>query len=287
MKIHSLFLRPTGRAMVAVLVALGCTAASRAADEKPVKALLVIGGGYHDYGHQKDLLQKGLSAGGKIDVTIAFDDTKGSAQQLEVKPLAVYKNPDWYKGYDVIIHDECTAGVKDLDLINNTILKPHRDGLPGVVLHCGMHSYRTDGWNVKGKGTPWMEFTGLQTTGHGAQIPIVLTFEKDNPITKGLTDWTTIKEELYNNFAGKLYDTAKPLAHGKQTSKNRAGEDRSDDYIVAWTNMYQGKTRVFCTTLGHNNETVDDPRYLQLVSNGILWAVGKTDTKSASAGATH
>ncbi|HEX4794508.1 MAG TPA: ThuA domain-containing protein [Humisphaera sp.] len=282
MTIHSMFLRPAGRAMIAVLVAAGCTAVCRAADEKPVKALLVIGGGYHDYAKQKEILTKGLSAGGKIEVTLAYD-----ASKAEQHPNDVYKNPDWAKGFDVVIHDECTAGVTDLKLINDTILKPHRDGIPGVVLHCGMHCYRTDGWNTKGKGTPWMEFTGLQTTGHGQQIPIVLNFEKDNPITKGLSDWTTIKEELYNNFAGKLYDTAKPLAHGKQTTKTRAGEDRTDDYIVAWTNMYQGKTRVFCTTLGHNNETVEDPRYLQLVSNGILWAAGRTDVKTASSGATH
>jgi type 1 glutamine amidotransferase len=36
-----------------------------------------------------------------------------------------------------------------------------------------------------------------------------------------------------------------------------------------------GKARVFSTTLGHNNATVADPRYLDLVTRGLLWACGK------------
>ena len=38
-----------------------------------------------------------------------------------------------------------------------------------------------------------------------------------------------------------------------------------------------GKTKVFATTLGHNNETVADARYLDFVARGLLWAVGKLD----------
>jgi len=32
------------------------------------------------------------------------------------------------------------------------------------------------------------------------------------------------------------------------------------------------KTRVFSTTIGHNNDTVADDRYLDFVSRGVLWA---------------
>ena len=41
--------------------------------------------------------------------------------------------------------------------------------------------------------------------------------------------------------------------------------------------MYNGKTKVFCTTIGHNNETCNDPRYLDLVTRGLLWSVDKLD----------
>jgi type 1 glutamine amidotransferase len=234
---------------------------------KPIRALLVIGGCCHDYAKQKDIITKGISARANVQWTISYDPDTGTKH---LNP--VYESADWAKNFDVIVHDECTDSVRDLDIINR-ILEPHRQGLPAVVLHCGMHSYRSEGWP---KTTPWFEFTGLLTTGHGPQLPIALTFlDKENPITKGQADWTTINEELYNNITGKLLDTAQPLARGKQTFKNKKGEEKVDDTIVVWTNLYKGKTKVFATTLGHNNETVGDPRYLDLITRGLLWSVGR------------
>ena len=196
---------------------------------KPIRALLVIGGCCHDYAVQKDLITKGISKRANVQWVIAYDPDKGTKH---LNP--VYGTADWAKNFDVIVHDECCADVNDMELVNR-ILEPHRQGLPGVVLHCAMHSYRTPGWNAK-KSTPWFEFTGLQTTGHGAQIPIGLTFlDKDSPITLGQKDWTTINEELYNNITGKLLETAQPLIRGKQGAKNET--------IVAWTNTYMGKAR--------------------------------------------
>lgn len=254
---------------------IGCflpAAPLRGDDDTPIRALLVCGGCCHDYKQQKDILTKGISERANVEWTIAYDPDTGTKH---LNP--VYQKADWYKGFDVIVHDECSADVTDLDVINNTILKPHKDGLPGVVLHCGMHCYRSEGWPKVV--TPWFEFTGLQTTGHGAQKPIAVTYvDKESPITKGLENWTTVNEELYNNIAGKVLDTAHRLARGKQGK---------DETIVVWTNLYQGKTKVFATTLGHNNETVGDARYLDLVTRGLLWSVGKLDEdhlKSAAKG---
>jgi type 1 glutamine amidotransferase len=236
---------------------------------RPIRALLVIGGCCHDYASQKDILTKGISARANVQWAIAYDPDKGTKH---LNP--VYGKPDWAKGYDVIVHDECCSDVKDIDLINR-ILQPHREGVPAVILHCGIHSYRSAGYP---KATPWFEFTGLASTAHGPQAPISISFvDKESPITKGLADWTTIKEELYNNSNGKLHDTAKPLARGKQIVRTATGE-RTDDYVVAWTNSWnKGRTRVFATTLGHNNATVADPRYLDLVTRGLLWSVDKLD----------
>ena len=208
---------------------------------------------------------------------IAYDPDSGTKH---LNP--VYEKDDWAKGFDVVVHDECSADVKDLKVIDR-ILKPHREGLPAVVLHCGMHCYRSEGWPKKV--TPWFEFTGLPSTGHGAQAPIAVTFlDKDNPIIKPLQDWTTINEELYNNGAGKLLDTAQPLARGKQTSPTSTARRSEHEFVTVWTNIYNGKTRVFGTTLGHNNATFDDSRYLDLVTRGLLWSVGKLDDAHLEAG---
>jgi type 1 glutamine amidotransferase len=56
------------------------------------------------------------------------------------------------------------------------------------------------------------------------------------------------------------------------------GAQGKAETVVAWTHEYgETKTRVFSTTLGHNNETVADARYLDLVTRGLLWACGKLD----------
>jgi type 1 glutamine amidotransferase len=254
--------------LFAILASILLVSNSSAADPKPIKALLVIGGCCHDYAKQQEIITKGISERAHVEWKIAYDPDKGTKH---LNP--VYENTDWSKGFDVIVHDECTSDVKDIGLIER-ILKPHKDGLPGVVLHCGMHSYRSEGFP---KSTPWFDFTGLATTGHGPQLPIKITFGGEHAITKGLTDWETVNEELYNNSNGKLLPTATPLARGKQILKGKGGKERVDDTVVAWTNEYNKKTRVFATTLGHNNDTVADPRYLDLITRGLLWSVNKLD----------
>lgn len=234
---------------------------------KPLKALLVIGGCCHDYATQKDLISAGIEARANIKIDICYSPEKGT------KPMfTCFEKDNWAEGYDVIIHDECAADIKDLAIVNR-ILEPHRKGLPGVALHCAMHSYRVSAdfkkpMDAGAEGGLWFDFLGIQSTGHGKQFPIDITYvDPTHPITKGLENWTTGKEELYNNVSVRPGIT--PLAKGKQ------GESEA---VIAWTNAYgDKKTRVFSTTLGHNNETVADARYLDFVTRGLLWACEKLD----------
>lgn len=246
--------------MISLILALSAVAVQ---DDKPVRALLVLGGCCHDYEKQKDVITKGVSAKANVQWKIAYEPDKGTK-----KLNPVYENPEWAKGFDVIVHDECSSDVKDTALVEG-VLKPHKEGLPAVLLHCGMHSFRGEGYPKK---TAWFDFTGLPSSGHGPQLPIAVTFvDKESPITKGLENWTTVNEELYNNLipAGVL-ETGKILARGKQTVK-----DKEVDVVCAWTNTYNGKARVFGTTLGHNTATVADARYLELVTRGLLWSVDR------------
>lgn len=245
------------------------SSAASAEEAKPIRALLIIGGCCHDYKQQQALLTKGVSARANVQWAISYDPDTGTRH---LNPW--YEKEDWAQGFDVVVHDECCSDVKDLKTVEK-ILQPHRKGLPGVILHCGMHSYRTEGYP---KTTPWFDFTGLASTGHGPQVPVAISFvEDDHPITKGMQNWTTANEELYNNAAGKLLETAQPLAQGQQMWKDEKGGDKTASATCVWTNTYNGKTKVFATTLGHNNVTVTDPRYLDLVTRGLLWSVGKLD----------
>ena len=246
---------------VAVMASVATPAARsvHAQEVKPLKALLICGGCCHDYAKQKDILKQGLEARCHVVVDIVYTDDKTTKARF-----AIYEKENWAEGYDVVIHDECTSDVKDMPYVQN-ILKAHKNGVPAVNLHCAMHCYRT--------GTDdWFEFLGLHSTGHGPQKPIEVSHvDRDHPITRGLENWTTINEELYNNV--RVFDTARPLARGRQDTGKKV-----DDYVVTWVNQY-GKTRVFCTTLGHNTDTVADPRYLDLVTRGLLWSVDKLDGK--------
>jgi len=233
---------------------------SPAADVKPLRALLITGGCCHDYGKQKDILKKGIEERANVVVDqIHSDDTSTKAR------FEMYEKADWAKGYDVVIHDECSSDVKEIPYVQN-ILNAHKAGLAAVNLHCAMHCYRT--------GTDdWFQFTGIQSNAHGPQEPIAINFvDKSHGVTLGLGDWTTVQEELYNNI--KVFPTAHPLARGKQIVKRKDGTEKTEDVVVVWANEF-GKGKVFSTTLGHNNATVGDARYLDLVTRGLLWSCGK------------
>jgi len=257
---------------IMALAIAGCSFISPVqAETKPLKALLLTGGCCHDYSAQKDILKRGIEARANIIVDQIHTDN------TTVKPdLPIYGMPEYANGYDVVIHDECAAGINEDEIVKG-VLAPHKAGIPGVNLHCAMHSYRIGkpSEKVEKFGTPhsqWFEYLGLQSSGHGPKKPIEVVYtDKTHPITQGLEDWTTGNEELYNNIT--IFDTAHALSTGTQ---------EGIEAVVTWTNDYHG-TRVFNTTLGHFNETVGDERYLDLVTRGLLWACGKMDEKGVIA----
>lgn len=246
-------------AAVAVATLIGSVAVAADPTPKPIKALLVCGGCCHDYTNQKNLIAKGLEERAYIDVTVVQQG--GSSTKSEID---LYKNDDWSKGYDIVIHDECFADAKDPAWLER-ILKPHKAGLPGVVVHCAMHCYRTGS-------DEWFKFCGVTSRRHGAQYPHdVLNRDAEHPIMKGFGPaWANPAGELY--WIEKVWPTAHPLG----SSKNK---ENGHDEVCVWTNQYAEKTRVFGTTIGHHNETVSDPAYLNLMTRGVLWACDKLDDK--------
>jgi hypothetical protein len=81
--------------------------------------------------------------------------------------------------------------------------------------------------------------------------------------------------------AGRQLVPPKPK---KDEPADPAAKPTEANAVVAWTNEYgPNKTRIFSTTLGHNNDTVADDRYLDLVTRGLLWAAGKLGDDGAPA----
>ena len=225
-----------------------------AQNPEPVRALLIVGGCCHDYDSQKQIIKQGLEATAHIDVTVVHQGGSGTKAEIEL-----YRDPKWADRFDVILHDECFSDDKDPQWLAR-ILEPHRKGKPGVVIHCAMHCYRVGN-------DDWFEFCGVTSRGHGPRYPHeVRNVQASHPIMEGFgAAWANPAGELYR--IDRLWPTSSPLA----TAKDR---ENGQDQVCVWTNDYRG-TRVFGTTLGHHNETVDSPEFIGMLARGTLWASGK------------
>ena len=222
--------------------------------DRPIQALLVTGGCCHDYDRQKLILPRGISARANVRWTIVHQG--GTTTDT---PIPLYNDPDWADGFDIVIHNECFSHVTDLEFVDR-ILQPHKDGLPAILIHCAMHCYRVED-------DRWFKFVGLQSPGHGPHYSYTAENVKpDHPIMQGFGPmFVAPKGELYHSM--KVFDTATPLAQA-----NRLADGMPQ--ICVWTNDYQG-TKVFGCTMGHYNETMAEPKYLDMMAKAVLWAVGR------------
>lgn len=249
--------------LLASAAVLGLWAADSkpATDAKPLKVLMVTGGCCHDYENQKRILAEGISARANVEFTIVHEEGPEGKKDKTHK-ISIYENADWAKGYDVVLHNECFGGITD-DAFVERIAKAHHDGIPAVMLHCSTHSYRAATTDE------WRKCVGQKSMSHEKNRDLtVKNLAPENPIMKGFPmEWLDKADELYKNEV--LYPDFVGLAKAY-------GEDTKKDHFVIWTNNY-GSSKVFGTTLGHSNDTMQDPIYLDLVTRGLLWACGKLD----------
>ncbi len=231
-----------------------CGIAARGAE--PIRALLVAGGCCHDYQAQKKILTEGISARANVTWTIVHEG--GDTREYMV---SIYKQPDWARGYDVVVHDECFGFVTNVAFVEQ-ITQAHSNGVPAVLLHCSTHSYRMSTTDE------WRKLLGVSSYQHEKLRSFqVVNLKPEHPIMQGFpAKWDDTDDELYE--IKKLWPNCVPLGKGVSVEKT--------EHVCIWANTY-GKARVFGTSLGHRNETVQDPVYLDLVTRGLLWACNKLD----------
>lgn len=226
--------------------------------KSPIRALLVTGGGWHDYETQKKLLTEGIrkQLGDRIQWTIVHEDKKGDPTHH----VSLFRKRDWPDEYDVVVHNTGYGRVKDAGFVAR-LVRSHQ-GTPAVLIHASVMSYR-----YAEPADPWFEFVGLQSMWHEDQRRLTVeNIAPDHPIMDGVPDsLQTPKDELY--VIKKKWDEITPLAqaYGTQTETYQP---------VAWTHEING-TRVFATTLGHNNKIFQQEAFIRMITNGLLWAVGE------------
>ena len=243
-------------ALLLLLMGLGTTSAT-AQQARPIRALYVTGGGFHDFTAQKQIVPPGIAA--RTNIVWTIDHTADTSTKMLIPR---HQTTAWADSFDVVVYNLSFSYVVDPQWIER-IAHAHRDkGVAAVILHGATHSYRRSTTDA------WRELMGAASMRHDTQreFPRLERLVADNPILKGLPkEWGPGSDELYN--IDRTWPTTTPLVQAWSIE----GEKH---HPVVWTNTY-GKAKVFVTTMGHNNRTMSDPVYLDLVTRGLLWTVGK------------
>ena len=228
------------------------------AGQERIRALVITGGCCHDYAGEAKILMDTMATEAPVDWTVVLE-TEGRATWTRTK-LRLYNQPDWAEGYDIVVHNECFANVDDADFVRK-IVAGHENGLPAVVIHCSMHSYRALASDE------WREFLGVTSRRHTPQHRVAVRVQDANhPAMKAFPlDWVTPMDELY--VIEKLWPDAESLA-------SAIDPETGKEHPLVWTNDYRG-ARVFGTTLGHGAVTWDDPTFRDLLVRGFKWAVDR------------
>src|SRR5687768_8835145 len=180
---------PARQLGAAVALTAALTTGAAAQQQAPLRILLITGGGYHDYVAQKDILARGITE--RVNATITIDDEAGKDSGFRVSR---HRNPDWLRGFDLVVYNICFADVKD-NAWSEAIVRAHvASKVPAVVLHCTMHSY-----NFRGDSPIWSQFLGVRTQRHQRQMPYTVeTLRPEHPVmAKFPASWRTPQGELY------------------------------------------------------------------------------------------
>ena len=160
-------------------------------------------------------------------------------------------NEENLEKYDGLIvyanHDTISASQE------KALLQFVKSGKGFIPLHCASWCFRNSAEVV--------ELIGGQFKTHKYDsFPAVIT-QAEHPVMKGVPGFVT-KDETY------VHDK---LSKNIQVLSERVEGSHREPYT--WVQPY-GKGRVFYTAYGHDENTFSNPGFIDLVRNGILWAVG-------------
>ena len=234
----------------AFLLAAGL-ASTAAQPAKSAKVLFLVGGLYHDYDRLPQALVVNLQARLKDSLPAEFTVTKD---------LSALRK-DALSRYDAIMINVCEQTALSSEQ-KQGFLDSVKDGLPVVALHCTFWSFQD-----------WPEFKqilGAFVPGHGHYGSFCLQAARpDSPILKGVEPTFELTDEPY--IVNDRDTSMDVLVRTCQPIQNREGKEPE-----VWTKMY-GKGRIFAMTFGHDAKSQESSSYLTLLSNGLLWALGRSN----------
>lgn len=219
---------------------------------RPVKAVVITGiDSYpgHVWKETSAEIKKILEADKNMQVTLVTEPNFLADDKLFGYDVAVFD----FRNADPLSRDE---SVYEKDQTN--LLKFLEQGKGLVVVH----------W-ASGAFAFWPEFVNVvgraQQNHHDKRGPFtVRIIAKDNPITRGISDFTTDDELYYDFRIGNRPVTVLAVAHANTIDL---------DSPMAMTVQY-GNGRVFNTPMGHDVKALQTPEVRELIRRGTAWAAG-------------
>lgn len=221
---------------------------SKLADDQPRRIEFLFLG--HDSEHHNSqkyapILASKVSEKG-INITYTSD-----VEDLNSKYLDLFDGIIIYANHDSITQQQDKALMSFIS-----------DGHALIPIHCASYCFRNS--------PEYVDAVGGQFKSHGAGDFTAKITNKSHPITSSLVEFSTWDETYVHE---KIADDIEILME-------RVEGDHNEPWT--WTKEY-GKGKVFYTAYGHDENTWENPGFLQLLENGILWAVSdqvKTNWKA-------
>lgn len=206
-----------------------------------IQVLFLRGGGVHDWKGLSPILVDVLRKTGDFHVTLSenLDDLKAESIQK----------------FDVVLF-YCTG----LEFTSPDQQQGLCDFVRNGGGYAGIHSASD---SFKNSDAYW-ELVGGRFAGHGGGKFDVLIYDREHPITAGLSDFS-IEDETYSH-----------TYHKNACLRCLVRMDRGNErQCMAWVQQY-GKGRVFYTGLGHGKPAWENLQFQRLVVRGLYWTAGRT-----------
>ncbi|MEX2567924.1 MAG: PVC-type heme-binding CxxCH protein [Cyclobacteriaceae bacterium] len=234
-------MKQLGLMAMAMLLWMGCGSKStkiKLSDGPRRAEILFLGheSTHHDSEKLMPLLARHLFQKG-INLSYTADPDDLNEENLRLYDgLMIYAN-----------HDEITAE-------QEKALKDYVEGGKALIpLHSASFCFRNSDWFV--------ETVGGQFSSHGTGDFTATITDPAHPIMKGIAEFETWDETYVHSR----------LNEDMTVLMERVDGDHREPYT--WIRE-QGTGRVFYTAYGHDERTWGQPQFQELVSNGVLWAVG-------------
>lgn len=232
----------SGLITVAMLLMMGCGGNSSKIElsDGPRRAEILFLG-HESTHHNSEKLMPGLARHlfqKGINLTYTADPDDLNAEKLRLYDgLMIYAN-----------HDEITAD-------QEKALKAYVEGGKALIpIHSASFCFRNSDWFV--------ETVGGQFSSHGTGDFTASITDSSHPVMAGISEFETWDETYVHS----------QLNEDMTVLMERVEGDHREPYT--WVRE-QGKGRIFYTAYGHDERTWNQPEFLKLVTNGVLWAVGE------------